>query len=77
MSLKEAVGALRSLKAELEASRRSKVELEVAHRGLIEVMYTAVPRRSQSSISTVLVVSSVGANYNGDNVTLQRAVYHA
>lgn len=37
MSLKEAVGALRSLKAELEASRRSKAELEVAHIGLIEV----------------------------------------
>lgn len=37
MSLKDAVGALRSLKAELEASRSSKRELEVAYRGVREV----------------------------------------
>ena len=42
MSLKDAVSALRSLKAELEATRRSKSELEVAHRGLLQVCFARV-----------------------------------
>ena len=37
MSLKDAVSALRSLKAELEASRSAKAELENAYRGVLEV----------------------------------------
>lgn len=39
MSLKDAVSALRSLKAELEASRAAKAELESAYRGVLEVSY--------------------------------------
>lgn len=37
MSLKEAVGALRALKAELEATRRAKAELEIVHHEVVEV----------------------------------------
>ena len=49
MSLKDAVTALRSLKAELEATRRSKLELEVAHRGLVQVCVFAVFRKQLAS----------------------------
>lgn len=42
MSLKDAVSALRSLKAELEASRAAKGELENAYRGVLEVRDSGV-----------------------------------
>lgn len=58
MSLKDAVNALRSLKAELEASRAAKAELENAYRGVLEVCYLSALLAAVHFPSTELSTTS-------------------